>query len=136
VPFFLDATSVTPGKHMEAIREGIQDYEYLVMLRDRLAAAEKQGRGGALLEKARPLLNQAAARVCSTPDVNPTALDRFPRPQHGGPGQVGVARHFGGIGRGQIQVRGHEYNPEYNGRKKDSDAITDLGGAASSLGGD
>ena len=38
-PFFLDAETVTAGKHMEAIRESIQDFEYLVMLRDAIARA-------------------------------------------------------------------------------------------------
>ena len=33
---FLDARTVTDGKHMEAIREGTEDYEYLRMLRDRV----------------------------------------------------------------------------------------------------
>ncbi|MCX7599216.1 MAG: hypothetical protein N2512_10195 [Armatimonadetes bacterium] len=32
-PLYLDETSVTSAKWMEAIREGIQDYEYLTMLR-------------------------------------------------------------------------------------------------------
>ena len=63
-PDFLDATSVTPGKHMEAIREGIEDYEYLVMLRARIARAEEQGRAGPALEGASTLLVQAAQRVC------------------------------------------------------------------------
>ena len=42
-PLFLDATSVTAGKQMEAIREGVQDYEYFVMLRDAIDAAESAG---------------------------------------------------------------------------------------------
>ena len=32
VPFFLDATSVTAGKQFEAVREGVEDHQYLVML--------------------------------------------------------------------------------------------------------
>jgi hypothetical protein len=67
VPYFLDATSVTPGKHMEAIREGIEDYEYLVMLRGRLARAEGLGRTGPALERARTLLADAPRRVCDAP---------------------------------------------------------------------
>ncbi|MDX9973447.1 MAG: hypothetical protein RBU21_10720 [FCB group bacterium] len=42
-PEFIDETSVVTGKHMEACREGIEDYEYLLMLR-------KKGGAEALLE--------------------------------------------------------------------------------------
>jgi hypothetical protein len=63
VPFFLDATSVTPGKHMEAIRESVEDFEYLVMLRDRVAALDNQGVKDASVERARKLLAEAAGRV-------------------------------------------------------------------------
>jgi hypothetical protein len=67
VPFFLDSTSVTPGKQMEALREGVEDYEYLVMLKARIAAAERSGVSGLPLERARKLLNEAASRVCGDP---------------------------------------------------------------------
>ena len=60
VPFFLDKTSVTAGKHMEALRESVEDYEYLVMLRD----AAGRGSPGPALERARKLLAEAAPRVC------------------------------------------------------------------------
>ena len=66
-PLFLDATTVTAGKHMEAIRESVEDFEYPVMLRDRLAAAQKAGQGGAVVEQARRLLAGAAARVLDAP---------------------------------------------------------------------
>lgn len=68
-PLFLDERTVTPGKHMEAIREGIEDYEYLVLLRAAVAAAEKQGRTGAAPARAKTLLTNAADRVCTAPDV-------------------------------------------------------------------
>jgi len=64
VPYFLDRVSVTPGKHMEAIREGIEDYEYLVMLADRVAKIENKRAGNAALDRARKLLARAADRVC------------------------------------------------------------------------
>ena len=64
VPFFLDKTSVTPGKHMEAIRESAEDYEYLVMLRDGVISADKRGVRSPALERARKLLTEAASRVC------------------------------------------------------------------------
>jgi len=62
-PVFLDETSVTPGKHMEAIREGIEDYEYLVMLQKRITELEKQGKTGGTIERAKRLLAAAADRV-------------------------------------------------------------------------
>jgi hypothetical protein len=64
VPYFLDSTSVTPGKHMEAIREGVEDYEYLVMLRDAIARAEQRGAPRDVLARARRLLVEAVERVC------------------------------------------------------------------------
>src|SRR5207249_4491781 len=39
-PFFLAADQVTTSKHAEAIREGVEDFEYLAMLRRRLQAIE------------------------------------------------------------------------------------------------
>ncbi len=62
-PMFLDATTVTHGKHMEAIREGMEDYEYLRMLRDRVAELRKQGTRGEALAAADALLSSAADRV-------------------------------------------------------------------------
>ena len=44
---------------MEAIREGVEDYEYLRMLRDRIAALEAKGGSaakGEAIERARKLL--------------------------------------------------------------------------------
>jgi hypothetical protein len=70
VPFFLDATSVTPGKHMEALREGVEDFEYLVMLKHRIAEIEKTGFKSAALERTRKLLAEAPQRVCNAPGAN------------------------------------------------------------------
>lgn len=70
VPFFLDAASVTPGKQMEAIREGVEDYEYLVMLRNQIASAEESGKKGPDVDNAKRLLTEAAGRVCSAPGAN------------------------------------------------------------------
>ena len=64
VPFFLDRTSITPGKHMEAIRESAEDYEYLVMLRAAVASADPRIVRSPALDRARRLLTGAAARVC------------------------------------------------------------------------
>jgi hypothetical protein len=40
-PFFLSSTDVTISKHSEAIREGAEDFEYLVMLRGLTAALDR-----------------------------------------------------------------------------------------------
>jgi len=62
-PFFVGATSVTDGKHMEAIREGVQDYEYFVMLRARVAELEKRGAASPLLDAAKRLLVEGPQQV-------------------------------------------------------------------------
>ncbi|MEI6521206.1 MAG: discoidin domain-containing protein [bacterium] len=40
VPFILEPDTVMPAKQMEAIREGVEDYEYMVMLKKAIAAAK------------------------------------------------------------------------------------------------
>lgn len=75
LPFFLDGTSITTGKHMEAIREGLEDYEYLVMLWNAVqdAASTDPARAQvspALLDRARQLLATAAERVCDAPGAD------------------------------------------------------------------
>ena len=60
---------VTPGKHMEAIREGIEDFEYLLMLQQRLAALETSGARRPALDRARAILKDAPSRVCDAPGV-------------------------------------------------------------------
>ena len=62
-PLFMTATTVTAGKHMEAIREGIEDYEYLRMLRQRIEALAGAGVAEAALAPARKLLAEGPARV-------------------------------------------------------------------------
>ncbi|MFA7006610.1 MAG: hypothetical protein WC429_21385, partial [Verrucomicrobiia bacterium] len=69
-PLFLEPAAVTGSKQMEAIRESAEDYEYFVMLRDRIAAAEKAGRKGAVVERAKKLLATAADRVLNAPDAD------------------------------------------------------------------
>lgn len=79
-PVFLDRESVTAGKHMEAIRESAEDFEYLVILRDRITAAsadptvEKK-----LLADARELLADAAVRV--TEPINRREQHRWDVPK-------------------------------------------------------
>ena len=62
-PLFLDARTVTEGKHMEAIREGMEDYEYLRMLRDRVVELQQKGAKGDAVAAAEALLASAAERV-------------------------------------------------------------------------
>ncbi len=69
-PLFLEPATVTGSKEMEAIRESAEDYEYFVMLRDRIAAAEQAGRKSAAVERAKKLLVTAADRVLNAPDAN------------------------------------------------------------------
>jgi hypothetical protein len=60
---FLDKSSVTAGKHMEAIREGVEDYEYLVMLRGQIERLKKQGKIGTAISRAEALLADVADQV-------------------------------------------------------------------------
>jgi len=63
-PIFIDKDSITAGKHLEAAREGIQDYEYFAMLDRAIQAASARGITGPELEHARRLLESLPARVC------------------------------------------------------------------------
>ena len=63
-PLFIDQESITAGKHLEAAREGIQDYEYFVMLDRAIQNASAQGITGSELEEARRLLESLPASVC------------------------------------------------------------------------
>lgn len=64
-PLFLDRRTVTGSKHLEAVREGAQDYEYLAMLRRAVQQAEAAGRSDAQVARARSVLRTAAAEVLS-----------------------------------------------------------------------
>ena len=67
-PMYIDDTSVTTGKWFEAIREGVQDYEYLVMLRDRIAKLEAEGKAGEEIARAKELLEEGPRRVMAQED--------------------------------------------------------------------
>jgi hypothetical protein len=62
-PLFLDDTSVTAGKHFEACREGIEDYEYLLMLKKAVEETSSKGVTAPALDRARGLLDDAPKRV-------------------------------------------------------------------------
>ncbi len=70
-PFYLDDTSVTGAKYMEAIREGIEDFEYLTMLRNRIEELEANGVPAERVAAARELLDSAVARVMAM-DTEPS----------------------------------------------------------------
>jgi len=75
-PPMLGPEGAETTKHMEAIREGRQDYEYLVMARDALAKATAAGRRDAAVEAARQLLAAAPRRVLGAPDPESIAWQR------------------------------------------------------------
>jgi hypothetical protein len=55
VPYYLDRDGVTSGKHMEAIREGAKDYEYLQLLAlvaEKAAQPEQRREAASLLQHA------------------------------------------------------------------------------------
>ncbi|HCU35398.1 MAG TPA: hypothetical protein DGT21_08035 [Armatimonadetes bacterium] len=71
-PLFMSRDAVTPGKHMEAIRQSVGDFEYLCMLRDRVADLEANQPNHPLLPQGRALLAEAPQRVLGAPGA--TAL--------------------------------------------------------------
>ncbi len=62
-PLFIGEDSVTDGKHMTALREGIEDYEYFVMLRARIEELKARGAGGEALVRAEALLTDGPREV-------------------------------------------------------------------------
>jgi hypothetical protein len=66
-PLFLDADSVTPAKHAEAMRESVEDYEYFVMLKKALAQANPGNPG---ISRANELLANGAQRVLAAPGAD------------------------------------------------------------------
>ncbi|MBN1419746.1 MAG: hypothetical protein JXP34_13285 [Planctomycetes bacterium] len=67
-PLFLDARTVTPGKHMEAIHESAQDHGCLMLLRSTVQALRgKPGGPADSLAKAERLLREAPERVRDAP---------------------------------------------------------------------
>ncbi len=63
-PQYLEPDRVTDSKQMQAIIEGIQDHEYLCMLRERASALEKAGDAGKAAA-ARQQIERALAEVTS-----------------------------------------------------------------------
>jgi hypothetical protein len=69
-PLFLDDTTVTAGKQMEAIRESVEDYEYFVMLRAAVARAKAAGHSEATVTAAEALLAHGARSVLADEGVH------------------------------------------------------------------
>ena len=66
-PYFVSPDNSTmPAKQSEAIRESVQDYEYLCMLKDRVEELRKAGKGGRKLADAEALLKDAPKRALNT----------------------------------------------------------------------
>lgn len=62
-PLFLDPPNIVDGKHMEAIREGREDFALFQLLRQRVAELTAKGGGGDDLAAARQLLTEGPERV-------------------------------------------------------------------------
>jgi hypothetical protein len=71
-PYFVGPESVLEGKHSEAVREGVQDYEYLVMLRGKAAEVRAAGGDAAWLERAEALLSAGVAEAVAA--VSPSNM--------------------------------------------------------------
>lgn len=71
-PYFVGPTSVLEGKHSEAVREGVQDYEYLYMLRKLADEVRVAGNGIEWLQRADELLDRGVAEAVSA--VSPAAM--------------------------------------------------------------
>ena len=62
-PFMVSPKGPMDAKQSEGLREGVQDYEYLCMLRDRIAELKAKGVKSETLAKAEKLLAEAPARA-------------------------------------------------------------------------
>ncbi|HUW61895.1 MAG TPA: PQQ-binding-like beta-propeller repeat protein, partial [Candidatus Bathyarchaeia archaeon] len=56
---------VVPSKRWEAIRDGIEDYSMLCVLRDAAGKAEREGRAPKTVEQARNLLGEEASQIAN-----------------------------------------------------------------------
>ncbi len=62
-PYFVGPDSVMEGKHSEAVREGVQDYEYLRMLQNKVTKMRASGADAAWLKRAEGLLTDGVAEA-------------------------------------------------------------------------
>ena len=78
-PLFLDPSSVVSSKKMAALREGVEDFEYLRMLSEAIVAAQNQGADATLIAAAQNLLTTSPDTVlvpAGTLTAWQSALDR------------------------------------------------------------
>lgn len=75
-PAYVGTDSVCDGKHWLAIIEGIQDYEYLRMLRDRIAGSARAGRQSPALDRARELLQALPEEAIKAASSDLEAFDK------------------------------------------------------------
>jgi hypothetical protein len=66
---FLGRDSVLPAKQLAAMRIGVEDYEYLYMLKQTLQNAEKNNLNSDLIQKGHSLLDSAVDRVLNVPGI-------------------------------------------------------------------
>lgn len=69
-PVYIDKNSITTGKHWEAIREGIEDYEYLSMLSNLVEELKERGINNQVIVEAKELLQEAPERVLGNRESN------------------------------------------------------------------
>ena len=69
-PLYIDKNSVTAGKQMEAIRESVEDYETLLILKKAFEQAKAAGRKGPDVAAAQKLLDMAADEVLDAKNVD------------------------------------------------------------------
>ncbi|MDD2600294.1 MAG: hypothetical protein PHO37_13890 [Kiritimatiellae bacterium] len=71
-PYFVSPSDVMEGKHSEAVREGVQDYEYLCMLREQADKVRVSGKDLEWLQRADQLLQRGVAEAVAA--VAPDAM--------------------------------------------------------------
>jgi hypothetical protein len=62
-PVYLDSNSIVDGKHAEALREAVEDYEYLYMLKNRITELKERGANSKALVAAEIFLDEIPQKV-------------------------------------------------------------------------
>jgi hypothetical protein len=60
---YITPHDITPTKHWEALREGIEDYEYLAILHDKIESLKEKGVKNPLVEQAARVLNSTLYQI-------------------------------------------------------------------------
>ena len=66
---------MTAGKQMEALRESVEDYEYLVMLRAAVARVQAAGRSDSAVARAETVLAEGVRSVLAAEGVDKLRWD-------------------------------------------------------------